>query len=255
MTTLLKMKGVTLPGAGYPNINDFVAPVFPYAAGLVGLYTFGSQLDMSLVNHVNGALPPIPYGALSTGVDGVVVSRTSYLDTQLPQDAEYTVIALCLPILATSYLDGQLLFNNYKSGDAKQGESVALSGNAATSVPSFGAFLNAPDNAVIPKFMALPAGMSTSRHAGFGVRVSLDGSTKCFVRDKGVVSVSASAVQGRMSLSNRTMLIGAGYTGTRNWNGNLTVKLLAVWSTPLTDQQITENLSYLESIYPDLMNS
>jgi len=253
MTTLLKLKGVTLPGTGYPNVNDFLVPDFPNAAGLVGLYTFGTQLGMSLANHANNSLPLIPYGALATGVDGVVVSKGNYLDTQLPQDVDFTVIALCLPLLATSYLDGQLLFSNYKNPDANQGESVVFSGNA--SVPSFGSFMNASNNVPTPKVMALPSGMSATRHAGFGVRVSSDGSTKAFVRDQGLVATGASQPIARMTPATRSMLIGPGPVVTNNWNASLTVKLLAVWSTALTDQQITENLSYLTALYPDLVQA
>ena len=254
MTTLLKLKGVTLPGTGYPNVNDFLVPDFPHDTGLVGLYTFGSQIGMSMVNHANAALPPIPYGTISAGVDGVVVSKAGYIDTQLAQDDEYTVIALCLPILASSYVDGQLLFNNFKNGDAILGESVVLCGHKTTGLPSFGTFLNT-NPATTDKLMPLPAGMSTSRHAGFGVRVNLDGSTKCFVRDQGVVSTGKSDALARQALSTRSMLIGPGYANSSSWNGNLTVKLLAVWSTPLTDQQITENLSYLAALYPGLVQA
>lgn len=161
-----------------------------------------------------------------------------------------------MPILAPSYVEGQLLFNNFKSGDANSGESVVLGGIKPDSVPGFGTFVNSAANVPTAKLMALPAGMSTSRHAGFAVRVNLDGSTKCFVRDQGVVSTGISAAFARMPTSTRSMLIGPGYSlGSSSWNGNLTVKLLAVWSTPLTDQQITENLSYLAALYSRLMQA
>ncbi|WP_109512772.1 hypothetical protein [Pseudomonas ovata] len=255
MTTVLKLSGVTLPGSAYPKLRDFVAPAFPDAAGLVGLYTFGSRSEMNLVNHANPSLPLVAHGTLPTSDDGVVVSKLGYFDTRLAQDDEYTVIALCLPLLAASYNDGQLLYNNYMNGAAVQGESIALFGNVGTSVPSFGTFLNATGNTLVPKPMALPSGMSASRHAEFAVRVNQDGSTKVFVQDQGVLTTGVSTAQARLAASaaGRTMLIGPGYLSASSWAGNLTVKLLAVWSGPLTDQQIQDNINYLSGVYSDLI--
>ncbi|WP_152035087.1 hypothetical protein [Pseudomonas ovata] len=256
MTTALKLTDVILPGSGYPNIRDFVAPVFPHASGLVGLYTFGPRPELSLVNHANDGLPLIVHGTPASNSDGVTVSKLGYLDTQLPQTSEFTVISLCLPLLAASYLDGQLLFSNYKPGDATQGESVAFFGTASNpSIASVGSFLNITGNAVAAKPLAMPASISTTRHAAFAARVSLDGSTKVFVLDNGVLSAGASTAVARLPPVSRSMLIGPGYVSTSSWAGALTVKVLAVWHGALNDQQITDNLNYLATLYEDLVEA
>lgn len=255
MTTLLKLKGVTLPGSGYPNVNDFVVPAFPNSGGLVGMYTFGSQLGMSLTNHVNSSLPLIPHGTVQTSVDGAVVSRPNYLDTQLPNTDSYSVISLCLPILATNFAGGQIILGNYKSGDANQGESIGMSGKNGAGVPAVGSFVTDGANDIVQRYMDLPAGMVTTRHAGIGARISADGKAKMFVLDNGVLTAGAeTAAQARISHSARSMLIGGGYnTGGTNWTGQLTIKLLAVWNVALTDQQMYDNMAYLATIYPELM--
>lgn len=252
MTNALRLAGVTLPGTGYPTIANFITPDLPVKTGLVGLYVFGGDLTMSLINRANPDLPALAVGDPTIESVGAVLNGGNCIDTQLFSSAAgQTVIVIAKPIKPVSPATSAMLVSNYLQGTPSNGDFLAF--GDASGAPQLKTFVATATGAFTGPAIAIPSDVDTEAWNLFAQRISSAGRTKGFWGKNGATLQSAEGVLQTRAILGRSLRIGGHYSFGTTYQANVHMEMAIIFQGEPSDADILTNMAYLRDVYgPDV---
>jgi hypothetical protein len=124
MANALNLGDIVLPGSGFPDFDTFSIPVW---GGLAGAFLF--KKGLSAENKVPDSVAAAIVGTPTSGAGFASFTGTSYLQTEIPDGSEMTIIVGCRNVsgpvaYAGNYMGATLGGQTIFSGALKTGISV-----------------------------------------------------------------------------------------------------------------------------------
>lgn len=241
MSTLTKLSGITLPGAGYPTLPNFAAPTFPAGmANLTGLYFLGGKESMSLRNLVTGADELTKTGTPTVNAYGATCSITNCYNTNEGSANDVTIIAIAKPFAGNPANAAASWFLASQYGANPGGDGLSFYSTGLTMWGSTaGGAANSPSLSL--------AGANAANWNSFAGRVKADGSSQVWWgKDGATVAGAAGGAVARTVQAGRKFALGGHYGANFGATGNLLMAAIFTGAA-LSDANITDNLAYLRS--------
>lgn len=242
MANIPRLGGVTFPsGPAYLKKVNYMAPALTETAGLVGLYLFGGDSDLSLRNIVNPNLPLTRIGNPVVNALGATCDINNCFDTGLSETQDFTFIAIGKPLVTGS----AMLISNF--GPAPVGSSLYF--GSATTVN--GAVSNASGTTAPGKTIATPVTTDWyqfSLQGGFAGGLTLADVT--YRRNGAVATPQSGTGAAARSPSTRKLRIGGHYSA-GSFVSPVQILLGAIWDNKLTDAKRNTTFTELDTFFTD----
>lgn len=230
MTTVLRLRNVTLPGGGYPALVSFFPfATLPAASNMLGAYTFSSTAT-ALVNLANPQLPLSAVGNPTlTDSAGAALTFTSFFDTHITPTTEMTLLTLARPqiVPGASSAPAGLFISNF---DGSGGDSIG-----AWSQSRFGVFGGSTAGFAI-QAINISAANQSEFNLFAGTFSGAGGVTPYWARG-GEVLTAPQVVAGARLTAARSLRIGSHYAPGA-FQGPSNIRAAIIYSRALTPAEI-----------------
>lgn len=246
MSTLIRLSGVTLPGTDYPKLLDFIPLALPVAAGLVGLYRFGSSIEESRRNFANPGEPLTVVGSPVIKPIGALLDNANCFNTSLKSTAAITILSVAKMMHVTSSIAGAALVTSQaQDGATVRGDDLYING---TTVPERRVSLSVGHETGSASVHCNVTGTIAGEWNFFAGRVNEAAEAQTGHARAGLpMTWSAQTDVGvRQVSATRNLRIGGAYF---LHSGATEHALVAIFDRALTTSEVEQNLSYLRSIW------
>jgi len=237
----MRLRGITLPGTGYPKLSDFSAPVMklPYAGNLIGAYFVGNGAGNRLANYANSSKPLTEIGTPYARTNFSRCDKNNCYDTGIIPTDKMTIFVVAR---ANQTELSSLAVSNYNSVD---GDGIDISiqrlsayGRVGT---SSGQIIQGAVNANISALGGRNFISGLASWGGVGISVAA-------YNNPATDLIQASSVYPTRYIAQRSLLIGGNYSPA-SLTGEVDVSCVLIYNENVSPANQRFILAYLNNTF------